>query len=1791
MNEDELFQAVAEIKDEPTAPTPEAGKGRLPEDELFDAVSSMPEQIDLREQGYRHVTREDAERLSQLAESRRTASMPTAEDIPFGGAVFTLSKMKDLLAAQARFKGGKASREDELLLLEAVAESQRDPTFGAKVADLAKSLGSSGVEIGASLATGGAAAGAIMARRGATAGAQAFMRRLVGAGVAITAPEVVPRVLGADGGRWRVNSLQRAMPELDGKLSPEQWQEMERLSDETLPVWLESEAPLWKGLVDQSIEVLSELSGGVLGKIPLIAGARALQAKFMSRLVRSSPEGIQAGMRALSQRAGIDDVLTEMLEERVGAAARAAVPGFAESIEDIVPGWEDAAAEFVAFSIPGLAVGAREAIKAQVKLKLEKARLEKTEQPEGEAGATMEPSAPEASTGASATEGGDPTQATPAAPVEGVAASRPSAAAQAEDAQAFSSAATRALGREARFRAVEPLAGEEQAVADFLGRRGVAVTFVEQEGEAVEGVPDAYWPGPNRAVVRRGASSIAGAAMDEAMHTWESQQAPEVRAAYGEALREIDPRFVGQVANWVARQPIYQGVSPELLAEEQRTNIARFTAGLVMYLDTAQGKADFEAAYAAEPSKFKSVLNALYDWVAERIRLLPQRKQALARARLRVARNEQDIPKVAQRILEALNEIRPAEQRPIEDRGEALGLGPDEFMRDQPQAETASVAAPGAPRPARTKAERQAERERRKEEAKRASRILPGDVVQIRERGTQYTDARGELQTTYTQLNARVLEVLDGGARLRVRVDEGVTRAFQGQRSAAQNRARRRESERVIDRNRVRLIERGTPEPGSVLERRRQEAERFAASLPPAGQPRQFTWGEYFSGQDATAIPTPAETERVPGQRVDVGFEGDRPTGQAAGQAQRATLGTPPDERVTQYLEAANEAMAEPELPRQGTVGRPDLNVPLDTEATRSLARAVDEVRKLDQESIPNEQTHELARAYYAADPDGARAMVEDRLARGEQLSAVDTVIATRVAQDLAARALSAEGNRDDHVDFLRWQNAYRESRASTARSLQIVRGLGLAAQNAMLDVLSLPAPAVRREVRKIHKEAPGILGKRLKARKSKFLASQMGRPAEDPERFAAAFDTQTGRPISQERLDYLQSRLDAIEEAEAERMERAKQALRDAGYDPAKIDHAALLDPNHGWRIRRIVSIAKSTREDKVGEYVLASMLSGIYTHVKNTAGNAANLILAGPVQLTAEAMANTVVRDKASAQWGDVKAWWQGFMHALKPAALNAMRAWRTESPVFELELLRRGVPLDEARQRLDSFDGPAIKNPITGRGLRAISLNLLLASDEYFKTIGAVAWAHALAYRTAKGEGLTGDALALRSAELLNDYTGDLWVESAFKAREGTFQDDGNTFTEQTVNTVLSMRETINDISRNVIGLPAGTLVLPFVRTPLRIASTVIRRSPLQPLTYIGGLSGRYKENTRQLVADFGDTVVALGLMAAVMALVDLEDDEGRPFITGSAPRNKAERDMWYRLGIDPMSVRLGDSYYSYKYIEPMSTTIGVLADSLRRAKETGDMTESVSGVLSGLVEQSKDKTFLRTIGDLQRIAEESSSRTQRALDMVSYSFITTWVPNAIKQPLRAADPLFRESQQPREGESVWYQAARKLPYDALPIGPFAPEPRYDLWGRPVVKPGGTNMATGLLVRLLNPVPKVGDVDSATKMDLALLNYNRRVERGDFGDTERPVYPGAPNRNFTRDGVKHTYSPEEYSEYVRRSGELARQKLEPMVESGRINWLEPTKKDIDMIEREILSARERVRRDIWRERRKQQ
>jgi hypothetical protein len=685
----------------PMAPEAEEVDGWL------DTLARQDAGVSLGDLGFRHMPAAEAQAMLDLAGKPREAGealAPEMSDLPLVGYGFTLKDQARALQAQARVQRGKATAEDERLYLGYLVDAARESSTGAGVLDVAWTIATSIPEIlgGAAVASGAKAAGKKALR---AAGQQMMSEALEKAAAKATertigriALQAAPALVAATGlqevvsslahgegvlggGAWTLRSVQTL---LGREMTDAEAQEIVDAKNAILPVLLEQGGGLVDGMIRQSITMGAEGAGPLLGKLPIVKQIDLVTGMLFAKL--GGKVGAGGWSKAALEIAQQQGMASEGMEELTDNVTEAAAFGDKTIIEAAIEVAEQAP-EFAG----ALALIRGGAATAQ------------------RVGAMLPKSGPAPATAPVATEGGGLAQVAP----DALAGAEGATAAEApEIAPEVRAADVEKFGREtgATFRVVEPDTVEEHAAVSFLRRFNVDVTVAEaEEGADLEALPGAFYPGEGRAVVLRGQPQLVAMAVHEGLHTWEAQQTPERRAEFGAALREISPEFMDQVEAFVRTQPLYQNISPELLAEELRTNAATMLGGLTAYLTTPQGKADFELAYGAQPGPFKRALGALYDWIQGQIRLLPQRKRALARARLRVARGGGDPALVAQRVLEALGEIRAV--RPPEGAGAAQPVAPNLLSAPTtPPAASETV----APRPPKTPAGRQAARDARR---------------------------------------------------------------------------------------------------------------------------------------------------------------------------------------------------------------------------------------------------------------------------------------------------------------------------------------------------------------------------------------------------------------------------------------------------------------------------------------------------------------------------------------------------------------------------------------------------------------------------------------------------------------------------------------------------------------------------------------------------------------------------------------------------------------------------------------------------------------------------------------------------------------------------------------------------------------------------------------------------------------------------------------------------------------------------------------------------------------------
>lgn len=826
-------------------------------------------------------------------------------------------------------------------------------------------------------------------------------------------------------------------------------------------------------------------------------------------------------------------------------------------------------------------------------------------------------------------------------------------------------------------------------------------------------------------------------------------------------------------------------------------------------------------------------------------------------------------------------------------------------------------------------------------------------------------------------------------------------------------------------------------------------------------------------------------------------------------------------------------AKAEPRSQRK--IGRPDLANPARGPQSRRLVDALDAEREAAGKPTvkKDRDTQEAANAEWdAKGQEGIAAELLEIVERNGQLNDVQTINSKRL---IDSETLSAV-RRNDLDSLYRVTllgNAYRDTGSEQARAFRWRR-----------DAVMTPAERFRDAL------GQAITKPSHKQQKALDKAKKDG-------------DLEKQKRIVKQLVAEIEAIKDKMRKLGVDLDTMSDDEIRDISKDPVK-----------AARIMRIAGQAKGGFFDKLLEFWVMSILSGLGTQVANVTGNTVNTALNLGPQRFVEAMLNLVVNDPKSAKFGEFLPMARGFFSGIQRGLKNAALSWRTESPIFEQDVLNAdgATTLDIHPKAIQGMKGRIIRTP--GR--------LLGAADDLSKSITGSMEVGAQAYRIATAEGLTGQALTERMAQLqttptevirdyrakvtdtaevearakslagndtarFDDQVSDAWEKARNEAALALAEEDG--YTTQAWETAVasatdlafqSPSEFADMIIRLRSKFPILTFVIPFTRTPLNIFKTAIRRlTPLGSLALayrlaregaikIGWSNGEPRYTVTEAVKHTAEQVLAVGLVFVLAGLAGPGDDD-LPTITGTlpfTPGGRGERDLANRTA-PPQSVRIGGKWFSYARIEPFATGFGAIIDGINRigrARAGQDTTKVLGDTFQNAVSMTTNKTFMRGISDIVQATQDGAHVSSWASN-----FITSWVPNILKSSSREADPTVRETAVWGSGDSFRQMWMRRLAYKALPLpdAPLAsapPEAKYDLWGRPLTKDTDLSLeeskelekrrglapGTDTLTRMLSPART--EKDMPNKLDLLLVRFNQAHPNDE-------IFPAPPTANFVR------------------------------------------------------------------------
>lgn len=810
--------------------------------------------------------------------------------------------------------------------------------------------------------------------------------------------------------------------------------------------------------------------------------------------------------------------------------------------------------------------------------------------------------------------------------------------------------------------------------------------------------------------------------------------------------------------------------------------------------------------------------------------------------------------------------------------------------------------------------------------------------------------------------------------------------------------------------------------------------------------------------------------------------------------------------------------MAEPMPGVTPGIGRPELANPGMTAEARNLVNQVDQTRK--DAGIPEVRPDVQVQAEADAilqDRPAAKKMLLDRAQKGGIFTDAETVAAKRLVSDEAFLAIKSNdpAKMTEAMDLI---DGYRVTGTEAARSLRARHDLLLTPQERMATFLGeaifTPDSATQNKIK---------------------AASKSGKTEE----------------ANQLKADFAKKAQSLIKD------------LKKQGIDLSQMENI-IGDRRKTYEAIRAIRGMKSGVNDVLYEYWINALLSGPKTQAANLVSNTANLAWDMSIQKLAESAINVLVRTPEASQFKDFPVLAKQFFPAIQRGFRNAWETYQTEFPKFEEQFGNNGhmESLNKVENAGHSIPGEA------GRVIRTPT-RALMAADDFNKTLAGHTQVFMEANRMARAEGLKGDALNNRIADLVEDFTSPAWDRAHAKAEALTFTEDPG----KAINRLAQLRNE----------LPMGGYFIPFLPTLFNIFRTGVRKSPLGSLALATRLAneglvkiGAYQRGNMQyskprFVRDAAEQVIAWGGVMALQAALR-DQDPSRPRITGTYPEGSATKGITSlkKEAVPSQSVLIGDQYYSYSRIEPFATKLAITVDMLNAyaaQKNGADAGKALAAVHQHMAQNIKDKTFAQGLADLIDLF----TGDEKDVGKWASSFGASWVPNVVRQMGEATRDVVPQ-RRVWGGELLgdWGQRLAARTKDrALPFLENAPTPIIGIWGEPIEKKDFGSPVSDFLFRVLAP----SDVVDLSQRDPVAVNLNRMILNWNAKNPNDQYSPATYSPEYSVK-IPGKFSPqtsymtdEQYQQFLMKGGSTARMVLGAVM--GGADVENPSKEQMMMLQ----------------------
>ena len=572
-----------------------------------------------------------------------------------------------------------------------------------------------------------------------------------------------------------------------------------------------------------------------------------------------------------------------------------------------------------------------------------------------------------------------------------------------------------------------------------------------------------------------------------------------------------------------------------------------------------------------------------------------------------------------------------------------------------------------------------------------------------------------------------------------------------------------------------------------------------------------------------------------------------------------------------------------------------------------------------------------------------------------------------------------------------------------------------------------------------------------------------------------------------------------------------------------------------------------KPTWGQAIMQLRINGLLSSPKTHIVNMTSNTAVSLMAVPERFLAAGFSRAFHGGTISGGEAAEMAfsYFQGISEGIRLVQMGAKAADDPQvGALFEMARPAENAYVDHLVPELFGVNDAAGVGKGFGYALSALKLPTwaLGKEDDFFKSIAYRTEVNALAHRTARAEGLEGEAFAARLADLKNNPPDSLKLEAFDFAKYQTFTNDlgkGGRMIQSAINNNYALK-----------------YVFPFVRTPANIFKYTFERTPLA----LASASIRADIRAGGARAAQAEARIALGSMLLGSAYMMAASGQ----ITGSGSLDKDQRAMAVQSGWQPYSVKVGDRYYAFNRLDPYGMILGLGADFAEQSLGMNDQDQEQAALAGAqaIAANLASKTYLSGAFDLMASLDSANYKSDLSSYIIRGAF--TFVPysSLLRNTAKAGDPVLRDASAREDDPNaqMYYefvnQFKRNIPglSDSLPA-------RLDLYGEEI----DTSSGLGMLFDFASPVA----VRTAKNDPVDAVILENRIP---VSWTDRSI-----------DGIRLT--PQEYHDYSKLAGTMARGRLEALIKGSAFKAASdgPEGMKSQLVQRVLSQSREVARKQM--------